>query len=978
MNTTKLILVGVLSFLSAHGLFATEFNVTNYGAVGNGVHDDTDAIQAAVDACSTSGTVTIPPGNYMTREVQLKSNMTLDIQAGARVVAYTGTMVIGNAFHRHAEAFGPNHDIKHPGGVHAIFFAEGTSTVDANGQNIPDVPVINVTVQGKGIIDGISLDPYYVTPVGNPQTPEMRSPPRALRFRFCNNVTVRDVTLKNTDTWVQSYDRCNGVIIDGVVVDSLQTTPSDGLDVLNCSDVVIQNCFIDSDDDSISIKSSGDPRFPGEIATAMTGIIIQNNSLHSSRNNAITFGLDTAGALTNYTIRNNFIRFAGKGAICVNSADGADVSDVLIDNNFVEDCGVPLFMRLNNRDREGFGVGSMENVLVQNLQARYCRNLFGSSLTAIPGYYIENVVLRNFNIIMRAGSTTTFPEPGEYEDGDPKTNIFGNLPSYAFYLRHINNFTLEDINVSTRADDVRDWLVTSDATNLKTINCTDYRGKPLPVFSLVRKDLQSGDAVYSDGSTDKFASVPANIAGGDWIRTKKASSAFPLNFLVGYPSNVFVAVDNSSSVPTWLSETLGWMDSGQDLTLSDGQTYGIYQKAFGAGALVSLGYSNTTNVVNYLVIVKTLTPPRIISGEVAPDWPALIGGVDLPTASLMSGTEVTVEAEHTYMRTSAINGKEWATVTIADATVSGGTNNNAIQALPNTGGASVSAPGPAACRADYPIKVPTAGNYYVHFRARGDTGDDADNSVFLTVNNAITPYQGITTPPISLSWVNATNPIALPAGLSTINVWMREDGQVLDKIDVNTSATRLTGIGPAESPQSTPDVAWQMSDNQVVMEAENAYSRLAGVNRGWQNVTINAGSGGTARNAIQALPNCGGTALKGPAYTADLASCRVDYPINVPTAGNYYVFVYGRGDTGNDADNSIFVSVNGETTEFQTITTAATSLNWAKAANPVALPAGVSTVTLWMREDGQVIDKIVVKDTATNPTGTGPAESPRN
>ncbi len=164
-------------------------------------------------------------------------------------------------------------------------------------------------------------------------------------------------------------------------------------------------------------KSSGEPIWPDVPVTAMSNITIENNSLYSARNNGITYGTDTYGPLSNYTIRNNFIRFAGKGAICLNAADGADVSDVLIENNYVADCGVPLFLRLNNRDRSGTGVGSMQDVVVRKLQAQYCRNGFGSSITGIPGHNIEGVILKDINILMRAGMTTIRARAGRIRDG---------------------------------------------------------------------------------------------------------------------------------------------------------------------------------------------------------------------------------------------------------------------------------------------------------------------------------------------------------------------------------------------------------------------------------------------------------------------------------------------------------------------------------------------------------------------------------
>ncbi len=133
----------------------------------------------------------IPSGTYKTREVQLKSNVTLEIAEGASVVAYTGTLTIGQAFNTHETLYpetGPHHH-KHPGGTRSIFFAEGTAAA----------PVTNITVKGKGTIDARAHDPYFQGAT--------TTCPRTLRFLYCNNITVQDVTLQDTVSWVQSYER---------------------------------------------------------------------------------------------------------------------------------------------------------------------------------------------------------------------------------------------------------------------------------------------------------------------------------------------------------------------------------------------------------------------------------------------------------------------------------------------------------------------------------------------------------------------------------------------------------------------------------------------------------------------------------------------------------------------------------------------------------------------------------------------------
>lgn len=166
--------------------------------------------------------------------------------------------------------------------------------------------------------------------------------------------------------------------------------------------------------------------------------------------------------------------------------------------------------------------------------------------------------------------------------------------------------------------------------------------------------------------------------------------------------------------------------------------------------------------------------------------------------------------------------------------------------------------------------------------------------------------------------------------------------------------------------------AFIMSSNAVSMEAENANTRTAGGGKNWTDVTESSASGGTSNNAIQALANSGTTAS-----APGTGTCRADFQISVPAgaASTFYVHLRSRGPSG--SDDSVHLSLNGSTSTFQTFT-ATSTLAWKTANNTITLPAGTTTtLTVWMREDGTIVDKIVVSSSSTLPTGTGPAESSR-
>jgi hypothetical protein len=202
----------------------------------------------------------------------------------------------------------------------------------------------------------------------------------------------------------------------------------------------------------------------------------------------------------------------------------------------------------------------------------------------------------------------------------------------------------------------------------------------------------------------------------------------------------------------------------------------------------------------------------------------------------------------------------------------------------------------------------------------------------------------------------------------TLTIWMREDGAVVDKVVVNTSTTDPTGAGPAESARAGNQAFQPDANGDFVMEAEH-FDATTDSTDTWTLVTDSAASGGASDNTLQSLPN------DGTAYASlDLAASHADYAIDVPASANYYVLIRDYGATS--SDDSVYVSIDGGSTT-QTVT-AGRSLDWKVSPGTLAIPAGRHTLTIWDREDGVEIDKIVVSTGATLPTGTGPAESPRN
>jgi alpha-D-xyloside xylohydrolase len=150
----------------------------------------------------------------------------------------------------------------------------------------------------------------------------------------------------------------------------------------------------------------------------------------------------------------------------------------------------------------------------------------------------------------------------------------------------------------------------------------------------VRNGLAPGDQQYGDRAF-LFTSVPAGVAGLEWVRTANDSKAFTgatlVTFTVTADADVFVAHNDSiTTKPAWLSAAAGWTDTGMNLVNNEStpRTFSLFRKSFPAGGTVSLGNNGSTSAGMYAVLAKPSAPPppglianlSVNDGANAADW----------------------------------------------------------------------------------------------------------------------------------------------------------------------------------------------------------------------------------------------------------------------------------------------------------------------------------------------------------------------
>jgi len=433
-----LLLLGI-AFFSANPTYgavhSTVFNIKNFGAVGDGETLNTMAIQAAIDSCAKSGggTVYFPAGTYLSGTIFFKSHITLFLDAGAVLLGSTNLNdypVTIQSFRSYTD----NYTDK------SLIYAE---------------KVNDIAIMGRGIIDGQGSSfsgPYKVRPY-------------LIRIIECKNVTVRDVTIRNSPMWVQHYLACENVTIDGITVHSKVNKNNDGIDIDSCNKVTISNCEINSGDDAIVLKATS--HLPCRNVT-VTNCVLSTNC------NALKLGTESNGGFQNITISNCTIYDTRLCGIALELVDGGHFDRVNVSNIVMDNVNGGIFIRLGNRARpykkemSKPDIGTLKNVMISNIQATGCDSI-GCSITGLPDHPVENVTLENIRITFKGGGTLAQAHVAvpENETRYPEYKMFGTLPAYGFYCRHVKNLRMNHIDLGYLKEDNRPALICNDVKGLK-------------------------------------------------------------------------------------------------------------------------------------------------------------------------------------------------------------------------------------------------------------------------------------------------------------------------------------------------------------------------------------------------------------------------------------------------------------------------------------------------------------------------------
>lgn len=419
----KIVLLKISIFLFVHYISASTYNLKELGADATGKVKCTELINMTIEKAHAEGggTLFFPAGKYLTAAINLKSNITLNIEIGA-------TLRFSDQF----EDYLPFKRVRWEG----IFMNSFAPLINAqNAENISitgrgtldgqglkwwefDLPIINETrktgkatnispIQKKWEDDNkdIVVEDYYK------RSMERRFfRPPFIQFLECDNVLIEGVTIKNSPFWTINPVGCNNLVVHGVTILNPSQNPkgpnTDGINPSSCKNVRISDCFISVGDDCITIKSGrdADGRKYGKPCENIT----ITNCVMLSGHGGVVIGSEMSGGVKKITISNCVFDGTDAGIrLKASRGRGGIVEEIRVDNIVMNDIQKNAFIfdlfydKYSKPEPVSERTPIFRNIHISNVTGSNIKKI--GYITGIEEMPVEEISFSNINLVGQEG-----------------------------------------------------------------------------------------------------------------------------------------------------------------------------------------------------------------------------------------------------------------------------------------------------------------------------------------------------------------------------------------------------------------------------------------------------------------------------------------------------------------------------------------------------------------------------------------------
>lgn len=417
-------------------------SVKDFGAVGDGVTDDTDAIQGAIHYCPPGGRVTVPAGVYMVRPLVMKSDLTVELKEGA--------VLLGDVCEEHYPLL--------PGEIRDAQTGTELQVTSWEGNPYPGRQSFisahyakNIAIVGKGAIDGNAQNSTWWIDVKKRKIAR----PRLVFFNRCEGVVFHGITGRNSASWNFHPFFCKDVGFYNIAVEAPSNSPNtDGTDPESCDDVRFIGIRYSVGDDAIAIKS-GKIYMGMKYQTPATRHVVRN-CLMEFAHGAMVLGSEMAGGVKDLTVSQCYFHHTdrglriktrrGRGKYAV--IDGVEFSNIRMNN-----VKAPLVMNMYyfcDPDGHDEIVWSKEyhpvddttpylgSFAFRDMECTDCEWAAGW-FYGLPEQPIGSVTIENVSITVKEDAEAGQPAMMDYVPEQCKRGL---------YFNHVKKITLKNVTMS--------------------------------------------------------------------------------------------------------------------------------------------------------------------------------------------------------------------------------------------------------------------------------------------------------------------------------------------------------------------------------------------------------------------------------------------------------------------------------------------------------------------------------------------------